>query len=767
VDQAEIGRRGMRKGKTLPNMALAAMLLGAAGTSFGAVIDFAGGTATLGNLATVTTDDSTVYGVSGPGVDYYEEDGFRVDFFGGNGIVGNYYGTGNAVLHAHWASGEFGDVTSILVSKIDGAPFNLDYFVLTSNTDNGGAAASGNEQTWITASNGFSQLLPSEDWGPAGSNPQIFLDDNFDNITWFSFSATNAVDCFGMDSICVEEASPTPGSSEHTLTIGCTGSGTVEMIVVSAGVSTTLSGDGPFALTAGAQVTITATAAAGWRFMGWSGSIGSVDRVILITLTEDLFLTASFAQDPRTLTVTCGEGGKVVRPGAGAFIFERGTTVPIEATPDSSYHFAGWTGTLVLAGYVAEPAKNRTQVVLNETGTVHASFEQGMRQFYESWETAAVGTYSPATGTYLDADEGPWAWGDGVAGSRLCGSQPHTIKVLKLASGNTLRVTSTDTKSICTDTVWLALDESGLKGNGPALAIDATTVLSFYEVGQLDAPGLHGSGKDCGDPPCFDNVSLLLTDNRGNQLAYVLQRPAGVTANVPNANLGGTYREVFLDPSGIYYQRNLATDFATIPAFDPRNPEIWTIKFRVAEHGSAIIDQIAIGPDPAGGRIPVYHFWSPTLQTHFFTIAAQEKQYLIDTWPYIWTFEGISYFTSPQGSDPNLTPVYRFWSPTLSSHFYTISEDERDFLVHQFPDVWSLEGIAFYVFAEGRQPADATPVYRFWSPSLGCHFYTADPNECDDIVRDESATWTLEGTAWYAYPPDWDSAQALDILAGR
>jgi hypothetical protein len=244
----------------------------------------------------------------------------------------------------------------------------------------------------------------------------------------------------------------------------------------------------------------------------------------------------------------------------------------------------------------------------------------------------------------------------------------------------------------------------------------------------------------------------------------VLQRPADASPNVPNAWLGGTYREIFLDPSGVTYQRNLLNDFRTIPAFNPRTPQVWIIEFRVAQHGSAIIDDIVIGADPAGSAIPVYHLWSPVLDDHLFTIGAAEKQHLIDVWPSVWTFEGISYFTLPAGGDPNLSPVYRFWSPVLSSHFYTIGEDESAYLLRQFRDVWTLEGIAFRAFAEGRQPADASPVYRFWSNSLGRHFYTIDAQERDDLVQNQSDIWTLEGVAWYAYPSEWDSEQAVDII---
>ncbi len=185
-----------------------------AGTAQAAIVDFTGGTATLSDGTTVVTDNSAVYGPPGwgdpgtLGVDYYDENGFRLDFVGDHGIIGDYYHVGNAVIHAHWATGSYGALTSILVTKIDGTPFDLNYFILTSNTDFGGGPASGNEQVWINASNGFSQLLPTDDWGFAGANPQIFLGANFDNIAWFSFTASNLVDCFGMDNFYIDEPAP-------------------------------------------------------------------------------------------------------------------------------------------------------------------------------------------------------------------------------------------------------------------------------------------------------------------------------------------------------------------------------------------------------------------------------------------------------------------------------------------------------------------------------------------------------------------------------
>jgi hypothetical protein len=145
-------------------------------------------------------------------------------------------------------------------------------------------------------------------------------------------------------------------ADQHTLTIGHSGSGTVETGVLSGWVSTTLIGWGSFVLDHGSQVTITVTPGTGWQFAGWSGSIASSDPVLGLTLTDDFDLLASFVKNPQTLSVTSGLGGRVLTPGIGAFVYQQGTAVPIEATPNSGYRFAGWIGTLVDKGCVAEPA---------------------------------------------------------------------------------------------------------------------------------------------------------------------------------------------------------------------------------------------------------------------------------------------------------------------------------------------------------------------------------------------------------------------------
>jgi hypothetical protein len=202
-------------------LAGSASLLLALSAPVGAVqINFTGGTVFFNGGGTGTTNNN----VSHPTVLAYEEGGFRVEFsFDGvptssATFIGDYYGGNNDVIHAHWDSGGLGaasQVTLVKFTKIDGTVFDLNYFVLTSNTDTGGGAASGNEQTSIHASvdgttSNFSQLLPTENWGfPA---TQIFLGSQFDGIKAFWFVADNAVDCFGMDNFFIDE--PPPGAPE-------------------------------------------------------------------------------------------------------------------------------------------------------------------------------------------------------------------------------------------------------------------------------------------------------------------------------------------------------------------------------------------------------------------------------------------------------------------------------------------------------------------------------------------------------------------------
>jgi hypothetical protein len=145
----------------------------------------------------------------------------------------------------------------------------------------------------------------------------------------------------------------------------------------------------------------------------------------------------------------------------------------------------------------------------------------------------------------------------------------------------------------------------------------------------------------------------------------------------------------------------------------------------------------------------VYRFYSPVNGVHFYTISPDERDNLIANYPSVWTYEGHAYDTCSAASHEGLAPVYRFWSGR--SHFYTLSESERDNLITNFPTFWTYEGIAFYAYPEGQQPADAKPVFRFWNPYTNSHFYTISETERDTVNDTYAYFWTYEGIAFYAY----------------
>ena len=189
----------------LPILALTALITPLAPA---AVVTFTGGTVTRSDSTTGTTDGLNNFN----GVDFYTEAGFIFDYIGGRGgSIGNYYGTGNDVIHAHWGQGE---MTGIEIRKDGGGTFEFNYFVLTSNTLNPGGAATGFEdvhvEAWLNGVQvGLDVILPSEQWGfPA---VDVFFGTDFDLVDKIVINSTHtSFSCFGMDSFYIDQAAPPP-----------------------------------------------------------------------------------------------------------------------------------------------------------------------------------------------------------------------------------------------------------------------------------------------------------------------------------------------------------------------------------------------------------------------------------------------------------------------------------------------------------------------------------------------------------------------------
>jgi hypothetical protein len=97
-----------------------------------------------------------------------------------------------------------------------------------------------------------------------------------------------------------------------------------------------------------------------WHYSGWN--IDDVQITGIVPLTQ------------YTLTVSSTSGGSVAAPGEGAFQYDQGTVVDVNAVPELHYHFVNWTGTAVDAGKVANPASAATTVTVDSDYTIQANF---------------------------------------------------------------------------------------------------------------------------------------------------------------------------------------------------------------------------------------------------------------------------------------------------------------------------------------------------------------------------------------------------------
>jgi hypothetical protein len=146
---------------------------------------------------------------------------------------------------------------------------------------------------------------------------------------------------------------------------------------------------------------------------------------------------------------------------------------------------------------------------------------------------------------------------------------------------------------------------------------------------------------------------------------------------------------------------------------------------------------------------PVYRFWSPQNESHFYTISSEEKTLIQTSYPSsVWTYEGVA-FSAHIVNVTGAKAVYRFWSPDNQAHFFTISAAERDLIKNSYPsNVWTYEGVAYYAFSSSG--SGRKPLYRFWSPDNEAHFFTTSTVERDQVINNyPDNVWTYEGIAYY------------------
>ena len=143
---------------------------------------------------------------------------------------------------------------------------------------------------------------------------------------------------------------------------------------------------------------------------------------------------------------------------------------------------------------------------------------------------------------------------------------------------------------------------------------------------------------------------------------------------------------------------------------------------------------------------PVFRFYNTQTGTHFYTISQAERDIVLVRYPQF-AYEGPAYYAYPQPRIDNL-PVYRFYNTRTGTHFYTQSEAEKNFVLATYP-VFAFEGPAYY--APATEGAGRVPLFRFFNTNTGAHFFTTNTAE-RDMVLSRWPFFAYEGTAYQVYP---------------
>jgi len=164
------------------------------------------------------------------------------------------------------------------------------------------------------------------------------------------------------------------------------------------------------------------------------------------------------------------------------------------------------------------------------------------------------------------------------------------------------------------------------------------------------------------------------------------------------------------------------------------------------------------GLDPQYIKRPVFRFWSDRYQKHFYTISANERNTVSSRYSDdVWKYERIAYYAIPYSGECPLDsyPVYRFWSDAFMGHFYTMSEGEKDHIIAKYPTrTWKYEKVAFCALAKNGTGvnAGAYPIYRFWSQLKNTHFYTISEGEKQSVItKYPDEVWKYEKIAFFGF----------------
>ena len=146
--------------------------------------------------------------------------------------------------------------------------------------------------------------------------------------------------------------------------------------------------------------------------------------------------------------------------------------------------------------------------------------------------------------------------------------------------------------------------------------------------------------------------------------------------------------------------------------------------------------------------VSVYCFYNASESDCFWTTDPEEKYALEnpENGKKLYSYTGLGWQVDTEAGGGRV-PVYRFYNDTTKDHFFTSSNEEKAAIEQSLrsgKDQYVYEGIAWYAYNGG-----SCPVYRFFDETNFNHYYTANENEMQTLIRNGNR-FRYEGIGWFA-----------------
>ncbi|MEZ4620979.1 MAG: hypothetical protein R2867_36510 [Caldilineaceae bacterium] len=168
------------------------------------------------------------------------------------------------------------------------------------------------------------------------------------------------------------------------------GSTTLVSTTVGSGVITASPQQATYGI--GQEVSLTATAAPGWSFIGWSGDLTGTANPAVVTMAGSKMVTATFAQASYTLT-TAAVGNGVVAINPAKALYAPGEIVTVTPQPTPGWRFAGWSGDLT-------GTANPIQLTMNGSKNITATFVPATYSLVVDQQGEGSVNYTPVAASY-------------------------------------------------------------------------------------------------------------------------------------------------------------------------------------------------------------------------------------------------------------------------------------------------------------------------------------------------------------------------------